>query len=354
MKVNLILLVPIFILACSVQTKKEDKPETPSLGTEVKALDNSIWEVFQDSKDAYWFGSNGKGLYRWDGERLILFTTEDGLVGDAIRGIQEDMEGNLFIETTAGIGKYDGQSFTTLQPISSTSNEWKLEPTDLWFGYDATDLYRYDGRSLFELKLPRKDLSKAFGGEVEGVPFESNNNSPYAVYGVNKDKEGNVWFGTATAGAFRYDGESFLWVAENELSTLPDGRVPGIRSMIQDKNGYMWLSNFHFKYKINAALSKGYEKTKTVDFPKEIAQDKIRYFNSGLADDHSNLWMTTYGGGVWHYDGEKLTNQEIHNGKEDVLLIDIYQDSNGTIWLGTANDGVYRQKGDEWVKFEIQ
>jgi hypothetical protein len=63
-----------------------------------------------------------------------------------------------------------------------------LNPSDLWFGYNADDLYRYDGDSLFELKLPRKDLKKAFGIEPEGVPFKGLNNTPYAVFGVNKDK----------------------------------------------------------------------------------------------------------------------------------------------------------------------
>jgi hypothetical protein len=45
----------------------------------------------------------------------------------------------------------------------TSPNQWRLEPNDLWFGYNANDLYRYDGDSLFELKLPRKDLKKAFG-----------------------------------------------------------------------------------------------------------------------------------------------------------------------------------------------
>jgi hypothetical protein len=63
-----------------------------------------------------------------------------------------------------------------------------LNPNDLWFGYNAYDLYRYDGDSLFELKLPRKDLTKAFGIETEGVPFKGLNNTPYAVLGLIKTK----------------------------------------------------------------------------------------------------------------------------------------------------------------------
>jgi ligand-binding sensor domain-containing protein len=353
-KIVLLIFASSNFLSCNGQVKsdhKQTESKTLEIGKTTSELDNQIWKIFQDSKGKYWFGSNGKGIYYLDGNNLKLFTTVDGLVSNSIRGIQEDINGNIYIETPEGINKFDGKLFTTLKAIKSSYNQWKLNPSDLWFGYNADDLYRYDGDSLFELKLPQQDLKKAFGIEPEGVPFKGLNNTPYAVFGVNKDKRGNIWFGTATAGAFRYDGNSFLWFGEKELSTLPDGRVPGVRSMIQDKNGYFWLSNFYSKYKINPAFPNGYEKLKAIDLPIENTKDKILYFNAGIADEDGNLWMTTYGGGVWKYDGKTLTNLEVKKGTENVLLVSVYQDNNGTIWLGTDNDGVYKQNGDTFEKY---
>ena len=86
----------------------------------------------------------------------------------------------------------------------------------------------------------------------------------------------------------------------------------------------------------------------------EIVNNKILYFNAGLSDKQGNLWMTTYGGGVWKYNGEKLTNFEIKNGEEKVLLISIYQDNNGIIWLGTDNAGAYRYNGKAFEKFVLK
>ncbi len=349
-------LLSLFVTSCYGQSNPElnqSEVNTLEIGTPTSELYNQIWVVYQDSKGNYWFGSNGKGIYRFDGKTIIQFTTKDGLVHDQIRGIQEDKKDNIYIETHGGISRFNGAEFTTLRPVKSSKNEWKLEPNDLWFGYNANDIYRFDGKVLYELKLPRKDLIKAFGIETEGVPFEGNNNSPYAVFGVNKDKNGNIWFGTATAGAFRYDGDSVLWFGEKELSTLPDGRVPGVRSMIQDKDGYFWLSNFYYKYKINPDLPKGYEKVKAVNLPIDTIQDKILYFTSGIADEKGDLWMTTYGGGVWKYDGKTLSNFKLYNGKKEILLISIYQDADGTIWLGTNNDGVYKQDGSNFEKFKV-
>ncbi len=346
-KIILLIFISSNFLSCNGQVKSEHKQtgtENLEIGEATSELDNQIWKIFQDSKGKHWFGSNSKGIYYLDGNELKLFTTIDGLVDNSIRGIQEDKDGNIYIETPEGISKFDGKQFTTLMAIKSSYNKWKLDIHDLWFGYNAYDLYRYDGDSLFELKLPRKDLKKALGIEPEGVPFKGLNNTPYAVFGVNKDKDGNIWFGTATAGAFRYDGKSFLWFGEKELSTLPDGRVPGVRSMIQDKDGYFWLSNFISKYKIEPNNLQ-YEKIKVIE------KKELKYFNSGIVDKDGNLWMTTYGNGIWKYDGKTLTNLDLKKDTVNILLVSVYQDNNGTIWLGTDNDGVYKQNGETFEKY---
>ena len=347
-KIILLIFVSSIFHSCNGQVKfehKQTETKTLEIGKTASELDNQIWKIFQDSKGNYWFGSNGKGIYYLDGNELKLFTTTDGLVNGTIRGIQEDKHGNIYIETPEGISKFNGKNFTTLKAIKSADNQWKLDTNALWFGYNANDLYRYDGDSLFQLKLPRKDLKKAFGIDTLDSYYIKDN--PYSVYSINKDKDGNIWFGTFVAGAFRYDGKSFMWFDEKELSIQPDGTAGGVRSIIQDKDGYFWLSNFKSKYKIDSNKLI-YEKIKGIE------KDKPYYFNAGLVDKDGNLWMTTYGGGVWTYDGKMLTNLEVKKGTENALLVSIYQDNNGTIWLGTDNDGVYKQNGDKFEKFKLE
>jgi ligand-binding sensor domain-containing protein len=120
-----------------------------------------------------------------------------------------------------------------------------------------------------------------------------------------------------------------------------------VRSIIQDIDGYFWLSNFKSKYKIESNPLQ-YEKMKGIE------KDKPHYFNSGIVDKEGILWMTTYGGSVWKYDGNTLTNLPIKKGAENVLLVSIYQDNNGILWLGTDTDGVYKQNGDVFEKFTLK
>lgn len=367
-RILLFLIVVISFSFCTGQNNqevKEPKNDLFTSGKIVSELDAKIWAIYQDQNNNYWFGSNGNGVFFYDGKFLTRLTTEDGLIDNTIRGIQGDYLGNVFIETPEGISKFDarlndkvrqGKTFTTLKPINSSSNKWKLEPNDLWFNCNgnANHVYRYDGEFLFELKLPRKNLYEAFGTDVKGLSFEGMNSSPYSVFGIDKDKEGNLWIGTIVAGAFRYDGKSFLWIAEKELSTLPDGRIPGVRSMLEDKDGNFWLSNFISKYRITDKDSvMTYEKLEGIDMSKGQFENRLPYFNSGLVDNNGILWMTTYSGGVWKYDGDQLANWEIKDGETEVLLVSIYQDNKGTIWLGTDNAGAYKYNGKSFEKFKL-
>jgi ligand-binding sensor domain-containing protein len=136
MKLKTILFFSILTIltSCNGQTKnKTSNPDNSnkhiSSGDTVNKLGNHLWYVFQDKKNNYWFGSNGEGVYRYDGINIVNFTTKDGLCNDSIRQIQEDKFGNIFFSTLCGINKFDGKKFTTLQPV--ISNDWKLEPNDL-------------------------------------------------------------------------------------------------------------------------------------------------------------------------------------------------------------------------------
>ncbi|MCI4671785.1 MAG: hypothetical protein MRZ79_26825 [Bacteroidia bacterium] len=352
-KIILIILVAANLLSCRGQVRSSTSAQLENTafknGTLVSEIDQQIWAIHQDSKGNFWFGSNGKGIYHFDGQNLRQFTTNDGLTHNQVRGIQEDELGNIYIETHQGVSKFDGTDFNSLKLVKSPTNEWKLEPNDLWFSCNgnAMDVYRSDGIYLYELQIPKQEIEEALGIEENKQRF-----NPYTVYGIDKDKNGNLWLGTLLAGAFRYDGNSFLWIGEKELSELPDGRVPGVRSMLEDRDGNFWLSNFYSKYTIQTNTNKGYIKQKAVELDEELVKDKILYFNSGIIDKAGNLWMTTYRGGVWNYDGNSLNNYEVKNEKEHLLLVCIYQDKEGMIWLGTNNDGVYKKVGEDFVKFE--
>ena len=343
---NTILFISILtvLTSCNRQNHNSENFSAATSNT-APELDNSIWIIFQDKSNNYWFGSNGNGVYYYNGKNLTQYTTKNGLSGNKIRGIQEDKYGNIFFDTPYGVTKFDGENFIPLYPVTSTNNQWKLEPDDLWFkgNGDILGAYRYDGDSLYLLEF---------------TTFHPQTNIPaYGVFGIYKDKPGRIWFGTLSAGVCRFDGVALVWMFEKELSVLDDGRVPGVRSIIEDKEGNFWFSNILNRYKIHETKTPNqktmeYQKLNGIDSSQQEVLMKLPYFNSAVTDnENGDLWMTTYNEGVWKYNGERLINYRIKNGETEALIISIYKDNNGVLWLGTDNAGVYKFNGKAFEKF---
>src|SRR5262245_62877695 len=92
-------------------------------------MPKDLGHVFQANDGHHWFASRTEGAFRYDGKTITRFTKKDGLAGNDVGGIQEDKSGNLYFSTDKGISKFDGRSFTTLEP--KAAGEWKKEPDDL-------------------------------------------------------------------------------------------------------------------------------------------------------------------------------------------------------------------------------
>jgi ligand-binding sensor domain-containing protein len=161
MKLHTLLLLSILTVftSCNGQYQKtvdikSEQTFKTTAGDTVSELDKTIFIVFQANNNDYWFGSDGQGVFRYDGKTIFHFATKDGLCNNRIREIKEDKSGNIFFTTLEGISKFDGQKFTTLPVIEST--EWKLEQDNLWFnGPGENGPYRYDGESLYHLEFPK-------------------------------------------------------------------------------------------------------------------------------------------------------------------------------------------------------
>lgn len=321
-------------------------------GEVVTELSKKTWAVFQTRNGDYWFGSNGDGAYRYDGKTITRYTTRDGLPGDDVRGFQEDANGLLYIESTKDIGTFDGKAFTILAAVAS--NEWRLEKDDLWFKGDSHHRgpFRYDGKTLHALKFPKHPLEDAL--DAKETPITS----PYAVYTIYEDRSGAIWFGTAILGACRYDGKTWKWIYEKELTYVPSGGSFGIRSIIEDAAGKFWICNTHQRFAIDPQGSSPHGKD-FVAYTKEAGIEEARkmvgedgfYFQSIFEGADGALYMTPYGGGVFRYDGGSLTNYPVQEGATDLLMISTYKDRSGGMWVATEDAGPFRFDGKSFRPF---
>jgi len=348
MKLNILLFLSILTLltSCYGQTSKTKKStdqlkELLIKGDTVKQLGSSIMVVYQDKRNIYWFGSWETGVYRYDGKTLINFTTKHGLPNNRVDEIQEDKSGNIYFtgcHPYSTIAKFDGNSFTTLSAISC--KDWELKPQDMWFrhAYQNEKVYRYDGITLYELQLPKPP----------------NLSNPFEIYSIYKDKKGNIWFGTNPVGVCRYDGKSFEWITEEDVTEFRNEGANGVRSITEDENGGFWF-NTEYRYSVYDSTTlksnKFYTRHKSIGGLDGKKDSDLDEFLSTVRDNNNNLWFVTYRSGVWKYDGTKITHYVVQDNSKDITLFSIYKDKNGDLWLGTHENGAYKFNGQIFERF---
>lgn len=331
-------------------------------GEVVSKLDPAIMRVHQARTNDYWFASKDQGVYRYDGKSLVRFTSKDGLTHDNVGGIQEDKAGNLYFTTssdfdpvrrrfTQAICRFDGKRFTELAVPEKTTDAWKLQPDDLWFGggQDSGVLYRYDGKEMHRLELPPTKEGDDFLAAHPRAKFPNAKFSPYDTYLHFKDSKGHLWFGTSNLGVCRYDGKTFVWIPEGELR---NGSF-GTRSVVEDKEGKFWFCDSMHRYTIDAGDKAGPRFTREVGLrdTKDATRPRIVGIISAVVDRDGVLWMATYGDGVWRYDGKDVTRFPVTDGGKQITLFTIGKDNRGDLWLGTHAAGPYKFNGKTFEKF---
>ena len=326
-----------------VSTNKPEPFRAFGLGVQgdtVKEPGKNIMVVYQDKRNIYWFGSWETGVYRYDGKTLVNYTTKHGLPHNRVDEIKEDASGNIYFNGCypfSAITRFNGRSFSVLTAI--TGNYWQSQPGDLWFKNPRENgrVYRYDGNILHQLQLPRH-------------PQYPN---PFEVYSIFNDGKGNTWFGTNPVGVCRYNGHSFNWISETDVTELDGGPANGVRSIIEDKEGYLWF-NTAFRYRVydSVAINGGhfYERQKSIGSLDGNKDGNLNEYLSITSDNNNHLWIATYRNGVWKYDGREIKQYPVRENGKDINLFYIYKDNKGDIWLGTHANGVYKFDGQQFMK----
>ncbi|MFN0037034.1 MAG: two-component regulator propeller domain-containing protein [Saprospiraceae bacterium] len=163
--------------------------------------------IFQDKTGNLWFGSNGNGVYRYDGTSLTNISEKEGLCNNFVQCILEDKNGNLWFGTRfGGLSRYDPATggftnFTTKHGLCCdfvwTMMEEKNVPTgetEIWVCTAGGGACRYN--------------EKAHSVSFSHFTTQAGSPNRY-VQSILRDKNGTLWLGTS-GGLFRYDGKSFI------------------------------------------------------------------------------------------------------------------------------------------------
>lgn len=314
-----------------------------SLGDTVTKLGNDIGCIFQDGQGNHWFASNGGGAYRYNGKVLIRYTQKDGLASNYVWNIQQDVNGVLWFSTRDGVSSFDGKRIANRSYAIESAINGSINPDTLGLFFpNKKGLCYYNGRSFINLKIEPESY----------LPNPTSAASPYAVYSTLVDQSGTAWFGTQSEGVCRYDRNTLSYLTDKDLAG------PAVRTIYQDRKGVLWFGNnggglFRFDGK---RLSNITEEKKLGN--DAFLKNKLPISKTGsLArvwaiqeDTSGNLLIGTIDSGLWIYDGQTLVNVTSKDGLPGNSIWVIYKDRDGTLWMVSNGDTVFRYEEGKCIK----
>lgn len=233
-----------------------------------------FYSLAVDSRGRLWAGTYDRGLYQWDGHRLIPQHKDINLPNiNWIWTLDADRKGGIWIGTYGeGLHYFDGTTARPidLRPLKSNPMIYAIKQDrrgDLWFG-TGNGLFKWDGGSVTQAALPVEgDSSSAITsieedsvgdlwagslkqglfqitqgriqrhGMKEGLP----SNSIYCLYA---DSRGDLWIGTKGMGLARMRGGRVQSFAS--ASGLPCKVICGV---IEDSHGNLWIGSYEGIYR---------------------------------------------------------------------------------------------------------
>ncbi len=170
------------------RVRLQDIGRSNAVAERVAGVSNWVGTIYQDAQGSIWTSARYRyaPISRLRGGKVDYFSvsnTSGGLPSDEVRCFQEGPDGFLYAGTSAGLARYDGKQFSSLQgtsdrpiPAGFVFSIFRDSGGVLWFASDS-GLYRYDGVTWSCLD------------EEDGLP-----NS--IVASVIQDQKGDYWIGT--------------------------------------------------------------------------------------------------------------------------------------------------------------
>ncbi|HOX79145.1 MAG TPA: two-component regulator propeller domain-containing protein [Bacteroidales bacterium] len=291
---------------------------------------NNIYSIFIDEFENKWIGTTA-GLVLYDDETWAVFNSSNtAMPDDRVNAVCIDTNGNNWISILtdnwagyylgAGIAQFDGSGWT-LYDHANTGLPY------YWISSVAID---HSGNKW--VGTYKNGLS-SFDGSKWTNYYRSNSGLPSDT--INKiviDSLGNIWIGTF-GGVAVFDGNNWT-VYNTSNSGLPSNIV---YSIFIDRLGRKW-----FGTKDGLAL---------FDDNQWTISD-IFWVSSICMDYSGNLWVGTYGNGLYKLADQVLTNFTVFNSDlPSNWVIDLTADNSGKLWMGADEFGLATFDGEKWVNY---
>jgi signal transduction histidine kinase/ligand-binding sensor domain-containing protein/DNA-binding response OmpR family regulator len=288
------------------------------------------------------------------------FSVKDGLSNNTVLDIDQDHYGRIWLATYDGISCYDGFGFFTVKPrLISTGEVLPVGETDricvdsignVWVLFEKSELIRIVGNQGECFRY--ENVKELF---LDGADMQLNKDGNLVLITAHK-----VLAYDAKVDSFKVAGlrppqssETEIQDLRKHLETIAPGVI--IHAIYPDHSevDYWVATRNRGVYRVSKKDFSdvdhyGYHPSKN----KSLSSDEI---NVIFIDRAGSLWAGTKDGGVCQGFKEKFPVCNIIS-SQDPLFVNspiraLLRDRDSVLWMGTYNQGVVRQKGDDIKHF---
>ncbi|MBX7183731.1 MAG: diguanylate cyclase [Vicinamibacteria bacterium] len=279
-----------------------------------------------------------------------VWRMENGLPHNTMRAIVQSRDGYIWLGTYGGLVRFDGVRFKVFDNRNSglRDNEVRTLAEDrdgaIWVGTSSGGLHRLRGETLmpFDKGIPHRTINaltlagdgSLYVGSSGGVYQISNGEARHIgdsdesgmhVQALLDDGD-RMWIGSTTG---------LFLLAQNRISRvpIPDSGETAISALFKDKAGRLWIGL------ITRLLEM--ERAGAADPPVMRRQwrlpDVWGMISAILEDRDGNVWIGTYGGGLYRIVGGRLDRFSIERGFVDHRPWGLHEDREGNLWVATRS-----------------
>jgi ligand-binding sensor domain-containing protein/signal transduction histidine kinase len=296
--------------------------ETTAKFERVPNLNATVRTLHQSANGALWIGTIGQGAYEMRGLTPTPLTAQLGLPSNTVLNFFEDTERNLWVGTQTGMLRLARTPFSIV-PLPRPNDSdfgtiYRDRDNSLWIG--STDLFHLRNGAVTPEVLPG----------LAGIH----------VRNVFRDRSGILWVGT--------DGDGLFRIAPSGTAHFTTGQGLAnnfIRAIAQDRDNSIWV-----------ACDEGISHIAgTAESPRIASyqmHDGLAYFSTRalLADSHGDLWIGT-DSGLSHISRGSFVSDAATSALKQSKIWAIHEDSDGGIWFGTRNTGLFRYRSGKLSHF---
>jgi signal transduction histidine kinase/CheY-like chemotaxis protein/ligand-binding sensor domain-containing protein len=288
-----------------------------------------------------------------------IWTSQNGLPGEAVYQILQSPDGYLWLRTAAGLVRFDGVRFVLVEPV--VAGRPVNEPVRaICIGADGDLLVRTTSRTLIYKDTVFSDYRPACplpDGDIR-VIFESREHDVFIgsddfLYVIRDGTLKMVRRGTGWIDAFLQDNRE-LWVGGwdalytyhgGTLSTFWDlGKGFSAASLAEDHEHNLWIGTADGLYRL----------TQDRRGPPRVARRAIRGEVNAILEDHEgNLWVGTAATGLLRLGGSEVSSFSSPDGLSDSRVLALYEDRESSLWVGTAS-GLDRFRNTKFTTLTVK